>query len=384
MKAPYYLIHYGEIALKKGNRRRFIDMLIKNLKDAFLPEKISIQRMHGRFLVESADMDASFIEDGLSRIFGIVNFSPAWKCTLTVADLEKTVLKAIKGREFKSFGVFTKRPNKSFELSSIEIGVRIGALVQKETGSKVNLKNPEFPIFVEVVDDCIIVAADKMQGPGGLPVGSAGKVVCMLSGGIDSPVAVWRMMKRGCSPIFVHFHSAPFTSLSSVDKTMEIAEEISKFQPAMQIITIPIGEVQQKIVSACSPEFRIVLYRRFMLRLAERIAYKSRAHAIVTGEALSQVSSQTLRNLVAIERAVDVPIFRPLIGMDKHEIIAEARAINTFDLSIKPHDDCCSFLTPDRPTTRATSRELEVEEAKLDVGELVEKAWSEREKHTVK
>jgi len=252
----------------------------------------------------------------------------------------------------------------------------IGARVKLASGAKVDLSNPDLTIYIEVLPDEAFIYFEKIQGPGGLPVGVSGTVVCLLSGGIDSPVAAYRMMKRGCRVVFVHFHSQPFADRTSQEKATELARLLTRYQYASRLYVVPFGETQQEVVARTAGRFRVLVYRRLMLRMAEEIARKEGAQALVTGESLGQVSSQTLENIAAIEEAATLPILRPLIGMDKEEITQQARQIGSYEISTIPDQDCCSMFTPRQVVTRATDDEISFTERTLDLKPLVQRALS--------
>jgi thiamine biosynthesis protein ThiI len=246
-------------------------------------------------------------------------------------------------------------------------------LVQERFGATVDLEHPELTITVEVLPSAIFVSGAKRPGPGGLPVSISGRVLCLLSGGIDSPVAAYRMMQRGCRVDFVHFHGTPYTSRASLEKASELAARLMRFQLRANVWDVPFGEIQAEIVRHVQRSHRIVLYRRMMLRIAEAIARRGGGRALVTGESLGQVSSQTLPNMAVIEAATPMLVLRPLVGMDKSEIVAHAQRIGTFEISILPDEDCCTLFVPSHPTTRATFAEVEAAERALDVAALIER-----------
>lgn len=371
----HVLVHYGELALKGGNRPIFEKTLIENISRALAGLHIkAVRKLYGRLVVDLApDSPWEEVRQRLGRVCGVVNFSPAHRVEATLEDIEAAVDEATSQYAFDSFRVQTKRADKSFPLNTPELNAHIGARVQAATGAAVDLSDAaDLTLLIEIVSGTALVACERHPGPGGLPVGVSGRVACMLSGGIDSPVAAYKMLKRGCLVDFVHFHSYPYTDRASVDKALEVAELLTRFQNRASVSLVPFAEVQQRIVAETPAHLRIILYRRFMVRISEVIAQKLGAKALVTGESLGQVSSQTLTNITTIEAAAAaMPILRPLIGMDKQEIISLARAIGTYEVSIQPHDDCCSFLMPRRPATRSTPEELEAAEAALDVEALV-------------
>jgi len=374
----HVLVHYGELALKGGNRPIFEKTLIENISRALAGLHIkAVRKLYGRLVVDLApDSPWEEVRQRLGRVCGVVNFSPAHRVEATVEDIEAAVDEATSQYAFDSFRVQTKRADKTFALNTPELNAHIGARVQAATGAAVDLSDAaELTLAIEIVSGTALVACERHPGPGGLPVGVSGRVACMLSGGIDSPVAAYRMLKRGCLVDFVHFHSYPYTDRASVDKVLEVAELLTRFQSRASVSLVPFAEVQQRIVAETPANLRIIIYRRFMVRISEAISQGLGAKALVTGESLGQVSSQTLTNITTIEAAAAaMPILRPLIGMDKQEIINLARTIGTYEVSIQPHDDCCSFLMPRRPATRSTPEELEAAEAALDVEALVSMA----------
>lgn len=373
----HVLVHYGEVGLKGQNRPRFEKALVDNIARALSGLHIkAVRKLYGRLVVDLApESPWEEVRDRLGRVCGVVNFSPAHRVEATLEDIEVAVDEVIAPHTFESFRVQTKRADKAFPLKSPDLNAHIGARIQAATGAAVDLSDAaQLTVVIEIVSGTALVACGRQPGPGGLPVGIAGRVACMLSGGIDSPVAAYYMLKRGCQVDFVHFHSYPYTDRASVDKAVEVARLLTRFQYRATIALVPFAEVQQRIVAETPAPLRIILYRRFMVRIAEAITRQDGASALVTGESLGQVSSQTLANLSTIEAAATTPILRPLIGMDKQEIIKIARVIGTYEVSIQPHDDCCSFLMPNRPATRSTPEQLEAAEAPLDVEALVEMA----------
>ncbi|HMF60749.1 MAG TPA: tRNA uracil 4-sulfurtransferase ThiI, partial [Vicinamibacterales bacterium] len=250
----------------------------------------------------------------------------------------------------------------------------IGGRVKAARGWTVDLEKPAFTIHVEALTNEAFYYFGKERGAGGMPVGVGGRVVCLLSGGIDSPVAAWRLMRRGCRVLLVHFHSYPILSRASQEKTRELAKLLARFQLHSRLYMVPFGQIQQQIVLAVAPPLRVVIYRRFMMRIAERIARHGRAQALVTGEVVGQVASQTLENMTSINSVVTMPVLRPLVGMDKEEIVAEAERLGSYSISIIPDQDCCTLFTPRHPATRARAVDVERAEAGLPIEEIVERA----------
>lgn len=375
----HILIHYGEIALKQKNRGFFERALMETLSRKC--SKIApchVRRLPGRLIIEfAAPVNEKMLKERLQKISGVVNFIPCW---VTPPSLEKLkeALDPILGTLFwESFAIRSKRASKNFPVGSQYVNEMIGAYVVEKTGAKVDLTKPKTTIWIELLDDRILFGFEKIRGMGGMPAETAGRIAGLLSGGIDSPVALWRMMRRGCGVDFIHFHSAPFTSEASVEKALDLAEVLTDYQKEARFFSVPFGEIQRKIIAATPEPYRILLYRRMMFRIAAKIATDHHLQGLVTGESLAQVASQTLENLAAIESVVSLPIYRPLIGMDKEEIIAEARRIGTFDLSTQPHEDCCSFMVPSRPKTKVRISELDDVEARLEIDALVEKGVKE-------
>lgn len=371
----HILIHYQEIALKGKNRHFFVKRLIDNLNKTSKGLGVKdIREVTGRIIMQlSSGADETQLRDRISKVFGIANFSFVSKTTNDIDVLKEAVLADVKKSKlsFKSFRVRTSRGYKEYPLTSMDVDRIIGGPIKEATNSRVDLKNPELTIFIEILlkDACFYI--EKLPGQGGLPVGTSGKVVCLLSGGIDSPVAAYRLMKRGCSVIFVHFHSYPYQSKISQEKAGDIVDVLSYFQNSSRMYLIPFGDIQQEIVLNAPAKYRVVLYRRMMMRIAQAIAFKEKALALVTGDSLGQVASQTLENMSTIEDAVKLPVFRPLIGMDKIEIIDKAKAIGTYDISIIPDQDCCQLFIPKNPATRTSIDEIEKVEQSLDIGKLI-------------
>jgi thiamine biosynthesis protein ThiI len=368
------LIRYHEIALKKGNRPYFIDLLRRNLISAVggLP-LTDAKALQGRILLSfDGGTDREEISRRVERVFGVANFSFVERVAANVDALEQNIIRALDGKEFASFRIDARRADKTFPLTSPEINRVLGAAVKAKSGARVDLENAELTISVEILPQTAFFGFDKIAGPGGLPVGASGRVVSLISGGFDSPVAAYRMMQRGCRLIFVHFHSAPYLDRTSQEKCRELVKLLTRHQFRSRLYLVPFGEIQRQIVAGVLRPLRVVLYRRMMLRIAEAIARKEKAQALITGESLAQVASQTLENMVVIQQAAALPILRPLVGMDKQEIIDQARKIGTFEISATPDQDCCQLFVPKHPATKARLTDVEKAEARLDVAALIQ------------
>lgn len=387
MKTPVVICHYHEVALKQKNRRIFEKKLRTNIAFALsdLVGQRMVMRGYGRLkIVLPFGFDEreklEIVRSRLSNVFGIVNFGIGLSVGLDIEDICEASLKVIEGKSFNTFRVKTKRQNKNFPLNSTEVNKQVGAFIIehfKNNGAdvKVDLKNPDLTVYVEIVDKEVYVYADRFKGPGGLPVGSSGKVVALISAGFDSPIASLLMMKRGAKVVFVHFHSYPYTSYDSIEQVREIVKILSKYQLHSKLYIVPIAEAQRIIVLNAQVGLRTILYRRLMVRIAEKVAQIEGAEALVTGESLGQVASQTLRNIRVINQVATLPILRPLIGIDKEEIIQKAKEIGTYEISSQPYDDCCSFLTGRHPETWANLDEILEIEKKLDWNNLIQMSF---------
>ena len=388
LDARHLLINYDEIALKGGNRRYFENRLQKNIRSALKDLGGShLKPRFGRFLLRlGSETSLERVCSRLERIPGIALFSP---CLSTSADLDSvkiamdTVLEPLleSGEEPDHFAVVSRRANKELPFTSTEANEIIGKYVQEKTGWKVRLKKPQLPLYLFFVNNDCFLALDRVRGLGGLPTGTTGKVACLLSGGIDSPVSTARIMKRGADAVFIHFHSHPHTTLASQEKVRDLAGQVVPPGHRVRLYMVPFAPTQNRIITECPARLRVILYRRYMVRAAEAIAHKEGARALVTGDSLGQVASQTLENLHTINAVATLPILRPLVGMHKAEIIRDARQLGSFETSIEPHDDCCSYLMPPKPATRSTPEQLEAAEKNLDteseIRELVENSTVE-------
>jgi thiamine biosynthesis protein ThiI len=367
------LIRYHEIALKKGNRQYFTELLKRNLLAAVkdLGPK-EIRSLPARLLLTfKKDIDAEIAIQRIRTVFGVANFSVVERTPRDINALRTRILESLNGTQFDSFRIETQRGDKTFPLTSPEINRQLGAAVKEKSGARVDLMNAEFTVTVEILPRDAFFGFNKITGAGGLPVGASGRLIALISGGIDSPVAAYRMMQRGCRVIFVHFHSAPYQDNTSQEKVRQLLTTLTRHQFLSRLYLVPFGEIQRQIVASVARPLRVILYRRMMLRIAEAIARKEKAKALVTGESLGQVASQTLDNIVVVQQAARLPILRPLVGMDKQEIIDQARRIGTFEISSIPDQDCCQLFVPKHPATKARFPDVEQDEARFNVNELV-------------
>jgi thiamine biosynthesis protein ThiI len=370
------IAHYQEIALKGKNRPWFLRRLLRNLHA--LLEDLGVREIRtpmGRIeIVLGRDADWPLVRERLNRTFGLANFALARRGPLDIDALGDTIVQHLPEGPVPSFRVAVRRADKQFPVRSPDIERTIGRRIQDARGWKVDLSHPAFVVGVEIVPNTAFFHYGKLRGPGGLPTGTGGRVAVLLSGGIDSPVAAWRMMKRGCVATLVHFHSYPFLSRTSQDKVRDLARLLTTFQIRSRLYLVPFGELQRQITLSVPGALRVVVYRRMMFRIAERIARTVRAGALVTGEVVGQVASQTLENMAVIAAATTLPVFRPLIGMDKEEITAQAERLGSYRISIVPDEDCCTLFTPRHPETHARLSRIEEAERPLPVGEMVDAA----------
>lgn len=377
----FVVCHYGEIALKGKNRKFFEEQLKENIKRTLKKGSFRlVKRISGRIIIELTNSsDQEEVKKALLNVFGLANFAFAIASGQNIKELQKIAFDILAQKRFKSFAVKTTRAEKGFALTSQEINEQLGAAILKKLKVQVDLTDPDIILFVEIVEKFAFLYTEKINGLGGLPVGVSGKAICLLSGGIDSPVAGFLAMKRGVKIIFAHFHAFPYVDKASVDKVKDIALVLSRFQGLSMVYCIPFGEIQKEVLLKTKEKLRVVLYRRLMLKIAQVIAQKEKASALVTGENIGQVASQTLPNLSVIEKAVSLPIIRPLITFDKQEIIEKAKKIGTFNLSVLPHQDCCSRFLPAHPETKAQLSEVMAEEKKLALKTLTNQALKKTE-----
>jgi thiamine biosynthesis protein ThiI len=371
------VIHYQEIALKGRNRPWFIGRLVRNIRQATSDLGVGrVESKMGRIeLVLRPETSWEDVAVRLRHVFGIANFSRAGLVELDVDLIATAILRELPADlQPRSFRVSARRADKRFALTSPQIEREVGGRIKEARGWHVDLDDPELTIHIEALTGEAFYHFGKEPGAGGMPTGVSGKVVSLLSGGIDSPVASYRVMRRGCRVVPVHFHSYPILSRASQEKVRELARVFTQYQQHTRLYMVAFGEIQQRIMLAVAPPLRVVIYRRLMLRIAQAIAEQIDAQALVTGEVIGQVASQTLENMSAIAAVARLPVFRPLIGMDKDEIIAEAQRLGTYPISIIEDQDCCQLFTPRHPATKARVSDVEAAEGLLPIDEFVRQA----------
>ena len=367
------LVRFHEIALKGRNQGRFVGQLVDNLRRATVGlgvKRVWSERMLVRMRLDPA-ADWEPVRERVATVFGGVKFSLAHRVARDYDAIAGSVGELADGRDFDTFRISARRADKRFELTSGELNIRLGDLVRERCSARVDLRHADLDIHVDVLAKDAFVYTEEHAGAGGLPVGTGGRVAVLMSGGIDSPVAAWRMMRRGCRVDLVHFHSFPLVEGRSREKARELAEKLNAYQYDTRLLMVPFADLQQQLILSVPGPLRVVAYRRFMVRIAETLARRDGAKALVTGESLGQVSSQTLQNIVTVDEVASMPLLRPLIGMDKQEIIRQAEDIGTFETSILPDEDCCTLFVPRSPSTAVSAKDIAQAEAGLDVDGLV-------------
>ncbi|WP_303861440.1 tRNA uracil 4-sulfurtransferase ThiI [Alkalibaculum bacchi] len=372
------LVRYGEIALKGLNKSYFVDLLLRNIKATLKNlSGLKLEKIQGRFIVRLAPEEYEKAVVALQKVFGIVSISKAYVIENDFEEMKKLALELMGDQvvtEKTTFKVRSKRANKAFPIKSMDLNNKMGSyLLENNANLSVDVKKPQIMFHIEVREKTYIYT-DIIPCLGGLPVGCSGKGVLMLSGGIDSPVAGYMMAKRGVEVVGVHFHSYPYTSDRAREKVMELARIMSSYTGPMKLYVVSFTDIQQEQLLKCNEKYTTLLMRRGMMKIAQKIAYMEGAMSLISGESLGQVASQTMESINATNNAVELPVFRPLIGMDKNEIIEIAQKIETFETSILPFEDCCTVFVPKHPETRPKLEKVLEEEAKADVDELIEEA----------
>ena len=373
------LLKLGEIVLKGLNRKSFEQKLMGNIRRRLAPlGNFRVYCLQSTVYVEGeegADMDAAF--EAMQQVFGVISLSRAAPCEKNKEAIAKLAIEYLRDEmeSAKSFKVESKRSDKAFPMTSIELSQYVGGeLADAYPDTAVDVHDPELTVHIEVRDLAAYVHAAPVPGAGGMPVGSNGVAVTLLSGGIDSPVSTYMIAKRGVRLIPVHFFSFPYTSQQAKDKVVELGRQLTAYCGRMTMEVVPFTHIQEEIRDKCPEEYFTLIMRRFMMRIAQHIAEANGAKAIVTGENLGQVASQTMEAMASTQAVTHLPVLQPLIGMDKEEIITIARKIGTFDTSILPYEDCCTVFTPRHPRTRPQVSEVEAAESALDIDALVQEA----------
>ncbi len=374
------LIKNGELALKGLNRSTFEDKMIKNIRRRLSDlGKVTFFKSQSTITVypESEDFDLDEAEIRIGRVFGIAGYSRAAVAEKDMAEIEKVTLDYFSDKIFayKTFKVEAKRSDKKFPLKSPEICREIGAaMLSAHPFLKVDVHNPDLVITVEIRDREAYIRGNQKKGAGGIPVGTSGRGAVLMSGGIDSPVAAFMMARRGLEIMGVHFAAPPYTSEMAENKVKMLTEKVSKYAGRIELYIVPFTEIQLAIRDNCPEEYFTIIMRRLMMKIAERVALMHGAKALVTGESLGQVASQTLMALACTDCACEMPILRPLVGMDKNDIVELARKTDTFETSILPYEDCCTVFTPKHPNTRPKKEDVLAAEAQFDFSPMIEKA----------
>ncbi len=389
-KIDLILLKYGEIALKGLNKPLFERKLLDNIKSRLdRIGKFSVRRAQSTVYVEPLD-EASDMHQALKileKIFGIVNICPVQKCEKDMESIARTAIECVKelSPNGKSFKVEAKREDKKFPLNSPQIARELGGMILEGVeGLHVDVHNPEIMVNIEIRQEAYVYTT-KIKGAGGMPVGTNGKSTILLSGGIDSPVAGYMISKRGVELEAVHFHSHPYTSDRAKEKVIDLAKEMADYCGKIRLHIVPFTEIQLDIIEKCPENYLTVIMRRIMMRIAEKISVANGSAALITGESIGQVASQTMESLVCTDNAVSIPVFRPLIGMDKEEIVSVSKKIGTYETSILPYEDCCTIFVPKHPKTKPSLTEIiEAEKALENIEEMIDRAIEEEELLVIK
>ena len=377
MKNNVIILRYGELHLKGNNRAYFENMLIKNIKHSLSSFNFELKRISGRYVISNyRESDYNKIINKLKKIFGLVSISPAIELDTSIENIESVCINLAKNIQ-GTFRVTTKRADKKFPIKSDDFSAKIGKVIlDANKNLKVDLHNSDTNFIIEIRENNkTYILTEVIHCPGGMPVGTAGRGLLMLSGGIDSPVAGYMMAKRGLSLSAIHFHSFPYTSLEAKEKVLKLKEIMEDYTGKIKLYVVPFTKIQEAIHINCHEEYMITIMRRIMLRIAEKVANENHLGAIITGESLGQVASQTMESLTVTNSVVKtIPIFRPLIGMDKSEIMDVSNKIETYETSILPYEDCCTVFLPKNPIIKPTIKKAQHEESFLHLDLLIEEA----------
>ena len=376
----HILVRFGELSTKGKNRKDFIKKLLINVRNALRDfDALSYERTHDRMYIILNGEDHEAVAERLKKVFGISSFSFAIKVKTDMEVIQKTCLKVAQETEGSTFKVEARRSFKMFPLVSDEINRAVAGEILRNTDWKVNVKTPDLRIQIEVHEDATYIMTGKIKGNGGYPVGVGGKALVMLSGGIDSPVAAYLTMKRGVAIECIHYASPPYTSDAAQDKVLDLARAIAPYQGHIRVHIIPFKDLQLAIYKHCDESYAITLMRRMMYRIAQKVSEKQNCLAIVNGESIGQVASQTLESMQTINCVTDMPTIRPVACLDKLEIIDISKKIGTYDISIQPFEDCCTIFTPKNPVTKPTRHKAEKLESRFDFETLIDECIANME-----
>lgn len=377
----HILIRYGELALKGKNQKHFLKTLVRNVRNQIkldTGEACEIKDIHGRIILPLNGKEPEYFYPSLDRVFGLASYSPVRSTELSEDAIIQTAVEEMKrfSNQEKTFRVTVKRANKRFPIRSMDMQLLVAERILDEVpGLEGDLRNYDIELNIDIRFDQAYVYVDKFKGLGGLPLGTGGRAVALLSGGIDSPVAMWSIMRRGVVVEAIHFHSYPYTSQQAEDKVLALAEKVAKYGGQVNVHLVPFTRIQEAIGMNCFENLRITIMRRIMIRIAERIATIRNAKAIVTGDDLGQVASQTIESIFAINEVTTMPILRPLISFDKLDIMEIAHKIDTYDISILPYEDCCTVFVPKEPKTKPKVDECQHNESLIpDLDDMIWKA----------
>lgn len=378
MQYSEIMIRYGELSTKGKNKKDFIRKLRSHVQSVIsVFPKANVKSNHDRMYIELNGEDYEGVKEKLVSIFGIQSFSPVLQVDKDMDAIEQAVVQMVKDLYIsgKTFKIGTRRADKDFPLDTMEINREVGAaVIQSLPEIEVKMKNPDIMVNIEVRKHGVFLYTHKVKGAAGFPVGTGGKAMLMLSGGIDSPVAGYLTLKKGVEIEAVHFYSPPYTSPQALDKAKDLTAKLAKYAGSILFISVPFTEIQEEIKNKTPDSYSMTLNRRFMMRITDRLREERKALAIVTGESIGQVASQTLESMVAINEVTNSPVLRPLVSMDKTEIIDLSKKIDSYELSIQPYEDCCTVFAPQRPATKPNLDEALRLEEKLDVDTLVQRA----------
>ena len=371
----YILCRYGELSTKGKNRSDFTNRLLQNIRSQLRSfENLTYDKQYDRLFIHLNGEDAYAVSDALQHVFGLSSFSLAIKVEKDIDVIAQAALKNIQNQKGETFKVISKRHDKSFEHVSDTINRHVATAILRNTDLKVDVRNPDINIWVEIRKDAAFIMMDKIEGAKGYPVGIQGKVLMLLSGGIDSPVASYLLMKRGVHVEMIHFASPPYTSQESLNKVVELAQHLTRYQNNIRIHVVPFTDIQMEIYDKVPESYAITMMRRFFLRISNKLANERKILALGNGENLGQVASQTLHSMNAISAFDSIPILSPLLTYDKIEIIDLAKKINTYETSILPFDDCCTIFTPKNPVTRPKADKITRYETYLEMDRLIDEA----------